>query len=56
MKLVVTTPFATYQRGDEITDQAQIDAVLACEQTQFVVKVQVADAAPAPKGKAAPQG
>ena len=44
MKLVVTVPFGTYKQGDEITDQDAIQAVLASEQSAYVV--QVADDAP----------
>ena len=48
MKLVVTVPFGTYTQGDEITDQDAIQAVLASEQSAYVV--QVSDDAP-PKAK-----
>ena len=43
MKLVVTTPFTLedkyYKHGDEITDQAEMDAVLASDSARSVVKV-----------------
>lgn len=48
MKLVVNVPFGTYKQGDEITDQDAIQAVLASEQSAYVV--QVSDDAP-PKAK-----
>ncbi|CAJ0698817.1 hypothetical protein [Ralstonia holmesii] len=48
MKLVVNVPFGTYQQGDQITDPDAVQAVLASEQSAFVV--QVADDAP-PKAK-----
>ncbi|WP_195763441.1 hypothetical protein [Duganella guangzhouensis] len=51
MKLVVITQFADYQIGDEITEQAKIDAILESDQAHFVVKVAVS--APAAKSKAA---
>ena len=48
MKLVVTVPFGTYKQGDESTDQNAVQAVLASEQSAYVV--QVADDTP-PKAK-----
>lgn len=55
MKLVVTTAFAGYGPGDEITDTAAIQTILGGEQALCVVKV-AADApvadAPAASSKA----
>ncbi|CBJ38331.1 conserved protein of unknown function [Ralstonia solanacearum CMR15] len=48
MKLVVIVPFGTRQHGDEITEPAEVQAVLASEQAAYVV--QVADDPP-PKPK-----
>jgi hypothetical protein len=39
MKLIVTTPFGGHQVGDEITDEKEVAAVLACEQAAYVTKV-----------------
>lgn len=41
MKLIVTQAFGRYQRGDEITDPAEIKAILAGEQAVYVIKVAV---------------
>ncbi|MCK8648879.1 MULTISPECIES: hypothetical protein [Pseudomonadota] len=48
MKLVVKDEFGPYKQGDEITDPDVMQAVLASEQSAFVV--QVADDTP-PKAK-----
>ncbi|MCK4121401.1 hypothetical protein HFK83_03325 [Ralstonia pseudosolanacearum] len=48
MKLVVKDAFGTYKPGDEITDPDAVQAVLASEQSAYVV--QVADDTP-PKAK-----
>ncbi|CAH2606523.1 protein of unknown function (plasmid) [Rhodovastum atsumiense] len=45
--LVVTTPFGDRQRGDTITDQAEVARILAGEQADKVVKVQVPVETPA---------
>ncbi|MEN2672557.1 hypothetical protein [Herbaspirillum huttiense] len=47
MKLVATQAFGGYAQGAEITDKTAIDAILASEQANFVVRVPD-DAAPAP--------
>lgn len=47
MKLIVTTPFAGHQVGDEITDEKEVAAVLASEQAAYVT--QVASALPPAK-------
>ncbi|CAJ0705840.1 hypothetical protein [Ralstonia holmesii] len=39
MKLVVNVPFGTYQQGDEITEPDAVQAVLASEQSAYVVQV-----------------
>lgn len=39
MKLIVITPFADYQRGDEITDPDTVRAILESEHAAHVVKV-----------------
>ena len=43
MKLVVTTPFTldgkNYKHGEEITEQDEIEAVLASDSARSVVKV-----------------
>ncbi|GAB3249184.1 hypothetical protein [Chitinimonas naiadis] len=48
-QLVVVNAFGEYAKGDTITDQQAIDAILAGEQADSVVKV----AAPEPKPKKA---
>jgi hypothetical protein len=49
MKLVVTHAFGDYQVGNEITDSKEIQAILASEQTHFVVKVAVPESDKKPK-------
>jgi hypothetical protein len=46
MKLIVTNAFADFAKGDQITDQAAIDAVLASDNAGNVVKVADAPADP----------
>jgi len=41
MKLVVTSAFADYKRGEEIKDPEAIKKILAGDQAQYVVKVAV---------------
>jgi hypothetical protein len=48
IKLVVVHKFEKYVRGAEITDQKEIDRVLAGHHEPRVVKVSVPDAAPLP--------
>ena len=56
MALIVKSAFGDYQRGDKITDQAQIDAALVTN-AHHVVRVADAPApAPAPKKAAAQDG
>ncbi len=43
-KLVVQSPFGDWRRGDFITDETEINAVLASEHATFVVAVTVPDA------------
>ena len=43
IKLVVTSPFASYQKGDEITVQEEIAAILDTENEHRVVKVVVTE-------------
>lgn len=44
LKLIVTEPFGEYAKGQEITDPAAMQAVLASERADSVLQVQVADA------------
>jgi hypothetical protein len=37
--LVVLKPFATYKRGDLITDTATVEGILAGPQASFVVRI-----------------
>lgn len=46
--LVVVNPFADYQRGDQITDPATIEAVEASTNQSSVVRVADEPAAPPP--------
>lgn len=39
VKLVVVKPFGGFKRGDMITDEAKISAVLASDQARSVVRV-----------------
>ena len=48
--LVVTRPFGGRERGDVISDPAEMAAVLADENEHSVVKVTVPDAAPPREG------
>lgn len=41
--LVVSEPFGQYQRGDVIEDPAAMDAVMASENANQVVRTQVPD-------------
>lgn len=45
MKLIVSIPFAAFEKGAEITDPHLIDEILASEQQANVIKV----AAPGPE-------
>jgi hypothetical protein len=45
IKLIVTSPFAAYAKGDEITDTPTVQAVLESENANSVVKVQAPDGA-----------
>ena len=55
MKLIVTQAFAGYERGNEINDPQAIEAILAGENRQFVVKVSTPGAAPQPLQPLQPQ-
>jgi hypothetical protein len=44
MKLVVVKPFAGFARGDVITEQSRIDAILKGENALAVVRVTTAPA------------
>jgi hypothetical protein len=48
--LIVTAPFADYQRGERIEDPEAIAAILGCEQCHNVVKVAAPAAAPDKEG------
>lgn len=48
MKLVVVTAFATYSKGDEITEPEAMQQVLASEQAECCVKVATPDPDPEP--------
>lgn len=39
MKLIAVQPFDSYAVGTEITDKAEIEAILASEKSGFVTKV-----------------
>jgi hypothetical protein len=52
--LVVVSPFAHYQRGERITDQATVKALLE-DHPHRVNKIVVPDAAPAPAEEKAEQ-
>jgi len=41
--LTVINPFGDYQKGDQITDQKAIDAILASENQGHVVKTNAPD-------------
>lgn len=43
VKLVVIQPFASYQPGDEITNPADVDAIIDSDHEVYVVKVAVPD-------------
>jgi hypothetical protein len=45
IKLIVTSAFASYAKGDEITDTPTVQAVLESENAGSVVKVQAPDGA-----------
>lgn len=45
IKLIVTSAFAEYAKGDEITDTPTVQAVLESENANSVVKVQAPDGA-----------
>jgi hypothetical protein len=57
-ELTVRVPFASYQKGDFITDAAKIKEILASEHAHHVVKVpagvHAAAPAAAPAAEAAP--
>lgn len=46
--LTVNIPFGKYKKGDQITDSSEVKAILASENSTYVVKVKGADA-PKPK-------
>jgi hypothetical protein len=48
--LIVTAPFADYQRGERIEDPDTVDAILADERCHNVVKVAAEPPAPAQEG------
>lgn len=51
VKLIVTEPFGDYSKGQEITDPATVEAILAGGNASHVVPVQAQDAPAQPETK-----